>query len=41
MAQLGHSKLSTTQIYAAALAPRRRASVLALDFQPPDWGKPP
>ena len=32
MTQLGHSKLETTQIYAAAVSERRRATVLAMDF---------
>jgi integrase len=32
MAQLGHQKLETTQIYAAAVLERRRATVLALPF---------
>jgi site-specific recombinase XerD len=32
MAQLGHSKLETTQIYASALSERRRATVMGLDF---------
>ncbi len=32
MAQLGHSKLETTQIYASALSGRRRATVLAMEF---------
>jgi len=35
MAQLGHSKLETTQIYAAALSERRRATVMAMDFATP------
>lgn len=33
-AQLGHAAVSTTQIYAAALNERRRATVLAMDFRP-------
>ncbi|MCE9638375.1 MAG: site-specific integrase [Planctomycetes bacterium] len=32
MAQLGHQKLETTQIYAAAVSERRRATVMALPF---------
>ena len=32
MAQLGHRKLETTQIYAAAVSERRRATVMALPF---------
>jgi len=32
MTQLGHSKLETTQIYAAAVSERRRATVLGMDF---------
>ena len=32
MTQLGHSKLETTQIYAAAVSERRRATVLAMEF---------
>jgi excisionase family DNA binding protein len=40
MAQLGHASLATTQIYAASLSARRRASVLALDFQAAA-GQPP
>lgn len=32
MTQLGHSKLETTQIYAAAVSERRRATVMALPF---------
>ncbi len=32
MAQLGHSKMETTQIYAAALSERRRESVMELTF---------
>jgi integrase len=34
MSQLGHASLATTQIYAASLSARRRASVLSLDFRP-------
>jgi hypothetical protein len=34
MTQLGHSKLETTQIYAAAVSERRRATVLAMEFGP-------
>ncbi|MCG3133005.1 MAG: Tyrosine recombinase XerD [Planctomycetes bacterium] len=30
--QLGHAELATTQIYAAAVSARRRATVMALDF---------
>ena len=33
-AQLGHAAVSTTQIYAAAVNERRRATVLAMDFRP-------
>jgi integrase len=33
-AQLGHAALSTTEIYAAAVNERRRATVLAMDFRP-------
>jgi len=32
MTQLGHSKLETTQIYAASISGRRRATVMAMDF---------
>ena len=32
MTQLGHSKLETTQIYAAAVSERRRATVMAMEF---------
>jgi integrase len=32
MTQLGHSKLETTQIYAAAVSERRRATVMAMAF---------
>ena len=32
MTQLGHSKLETTQIYAASVSERRRATVLAMEF---------
>ncbi len=32
-AQLGHAAVSTTQIYAAAVNERRRATVLAMDFR--------
>jgi site-specific recombinase XerD len=32
MTQLGHSRLETTQIYAAAVSERRRATVMALEF---------
>lgn len=32
MTQLGHSHLETTQIYAASISGRRRATVLAMDF---------
>ena len=34
MSQLGHTKLETTQIYAAAVSERRRATVLAMSFHP-------
>ena len=37
-AQLGHAAVSTTQLYAAAINKRRRATVLAMDFRPA--GKP-
>jgi site-specific recombinase XerD len=30
--QLGHAELATTQIYAAAISGRRRATVMALEF---------
>ncbi len=33
--QLGHAELATTQIYAAGLSERRRATVMALDFEIP------
>jgi len=33
--QLGHAELATTQIYAASVSARRRASVMALDFGAP------
>ncbi len=33
-AQLGHSRLETTQRYADLVSERRRAGVLALDFAP-------
>lgn len=33
-AQLGHAAVSTTQIYAASINERRRATVLAMDFRP-------
>jgi integrase len=33
-AQLGHAAVSTTQIYAAAVNERRRATVLAMQFRP-------
>ncbi len=33
-AQLGHAALSTTEIYAAAINERRRATVLAMEFRP-------
>ena len=39
--QLGHVELATTQIYASALSERRKASVLALDFAPPQPGAEP
>ena len=32
MTQLGHSKLETTQIYAAAVSERRRATVMSMEF---------
>jgi integrase len=32
--QLGHAELATTQIYAAAISGRRRATVMALEFAP-------
>ena len=32
LTQLGHSRLETTQIYAAAVSERRRATVLAVEF---------
>jgi len=35
MAQLGHSKMETTQIYAAAVSERRRATVMAMEFGAP------
>ncbi len=31
MTQLGHSKLETTQIYAAAVSERRRGTVMAME----------
>ena len=34
MTQLGHTKLETTQIYAASVSERRRATVLAMEFAP-------
>ena len=33
-AQLGHAAVSTTQLYAAAINERRRATVLAMSFRP-------
>ena len=33
-AQLGHAAVSTTQLYAAAINERRRATVLAMQFRP-------
>jgi site-specific recombinase XerD len=33
--QLGHTEIATTQIYAAAISGRRRATVMALDFASP------
>ena len=35
MTQLGHSHLETTQIYAASISGRRRATVMAMDFRAP------
>ena len=32
MTQLGHTKLETTQIYAASVSERRRATVMAMEF---------
>ena len=41
MTQLGHSKLETTQIYAAAVSERRRATVLGMEFTSTATSVPP